>query len=498
MKKTLRTLCAFACALGSLAQTQIDLRTQGKDVDFSGASATKPIQTGSSLPSACNVGQLFFLTTAQAGQNVYACPSSGMWIPISATGGGAVTSVSGKTGNVILQASDLADCRLVLSSSTVLSFNACPYSYPDLPLQNLPAGSITILSGSGTIYVYATIGGAIDVLESGNLSIGCTGCTDAGPGNAFPPDVAQIGIWASTVTPGAWDPSGVADARTLVNGPPQLVSSTGVAIALNSLGQKSIGIDSAVVETRSAEQAGQEVLCTAIGTSSAQTCSLLPTLTAYTTGMRIRLLSAATNVGASALNIDGLGAKSVLRSDGVTPLVPGDLATGNYYDLIYDGTSFRLPSAATGTVSYGVTVVSADTTYTSTATPANVAGISYSLAASTQYNFQCSLTGNGLSGGLTFTPTYTGTVTSAAYSEYYISPTGTGITQAGGAYYTDLSGHANVIDTRSSAILIWNMSGSVTTNSAGTWTIQASQYAATSPGAVLHGNASWCRLTKTP
>jgi hypothetical protein len=70
--------------LTAAAQTQIDLATQAKRVDFSNASSTKPLQTGTSLPSACAVGQMFFKTDAPAGANLYACTATNTW---SAQGG---------------------------------------------------------------------------------------------------------------------------------------------------------------------------------------------------------------------------------------------------------------------------------------------------------------------------------------------------------------------------------------------------------------------------
>ena len=60
-------------------QTLVDLRTQTKSVDFSGATSTKPMQTGSFLPSTCAIGQFFFLTSAPAGTNVYACNTVNVW-----------------------------------------------------------------------------------------------------------------------------------------------------------------------------------------------------------------------------------------------------------------------------------------------------------------------------------------------------------------------------------------------------------------------------------
>jgi hypothetical protein len=45
-------LWAVLAATGE-GQTLVDLRTQTKSVDFSGATSTKPMQTGSSLPATC-------------------------------------------------------------------------------------------------------------------------------------------------------------------------------------------------------------------------------------------------------------------------------------------------------------------------------------------------------------------------------------------------------------------------------------------------------------
>jgi hypothetical protein len=73
------SVLALTCAWTVLGQTKIDLRTQTKSVDFSGASATKPAQMGASLPASCGQGEFFFLTSAPSGQNVYGCPVANTW-----------------------------------------------------------------------------------------------------------------------------------------------------------------------------------------------------------------------------------------------------------------------------------------------------------------------------------------------------------------------------------------------------------------------------------
>jgi hypothetical protein len=79
-------VCAAASHILS-AQTRLDLRSQIKSADLSSVGATKPAQTGTVLPSACGVGEVFFLTSASAGTNLMVCASSNQW-----TASGAVSA----------------------------------------------------------------------------------------------------------------------------------------------------------------------------------------------------------------------------------------------------------------------------------------------------------------------------------------------------------------------------------------------------------------------
>jgi hypothetical protein len=88
-----RAVCAMAgllveslAAIHLSAQTRVDLRTQSKSVDFSGAASTKPSQTGTVLPATCVVGQTFLNTAAQPGQNWYICTAANTWSVQGANG----------------------------------------------------------------------------------------------------------------------------------------------------------------------------------------------------------------------------------------------------------------------------------------------------------------------------------------------------------------------------------------------------------------------------
>jgi hypothetical protein len=76
------------------AQTQVDLRTQSKGVDFQAATYTRPLRASATLPSTCTVNELLLLTTAPAGSNIYACMSVNNWV-IEAGGAGVALQNGG-------------------------------------------------------------------------------------------------------------------------------------------------------------------------------------------------------------------------------------------------------------------------------------------------------------------------------------------------------------------------------------------------------------------
>ncbi len=76
----LKCVCVAAAMAGAAhGQTQIDLRTQGKNIDFSTAARTRPSKTGTSLPANCLAGETFLKTDAVAGRNTYVCTAANVW-----------------------------------------------------------------------------------------------------------------------------------------------------------------------------------------------------------------------------------------------------------------------------------------------------------------------------------------------------------------------------------------------------------------------------------
>lgn len=86
------------------------------------------------------------------------------------------------------------------------------------------------------------------------------------------------------------------------------------------------------------------------------TASLTPAISAYESGLRVRIKAANTNTGATTLNINSLGAKAIQYSNAA--LAGGEIAQDNYHDAIYDGTQFQLLNPA-GFMPAGSIVVTA-------------------------------------------------------------------------------------------------------------------------------------------
>jgi hypothetical protein len=115
---TIRERCSWflgaAVVAGAFGQTQIDVRRQGRNLDFS-AGPVKPFQTGTTLPSTCSTGQAFFKTDAPAGQNIYACTAANIWtletppaMPDFTGQGGKILAASGSAAQWTGLAGDIS------------------------------------------------------------------------------------------------------------------------------------------------------------------------------------------------------------------------------------------------------------------------------------------------------------------------------------------------------------------------------------------------------
>jgi len=256
----------MASAMLTSGQTAVDLHTQSKNVDFSSAAGTKPLQTGATIPSTCTIGQMFFLTIAPAGANLYGCVAANMW---SLEGGG---SGSGGSGGAVV-ASQLGDFRVAQVNSTTLSIGSactattpCNAGFGGQTYSFSSGGVVNVSGGTGTAYVYISSEGVLTVGH--NLTANCsTGCTAQAGVTAFPLNSIPVFTW--TATNGTWDATGGSDQRAFLSGTQTLTSGAGIQLT-QTPGASTVATDSTVVGLRVAAPATSSSACVA-GTWAADT-----------------------------------------------------------------------------------------------------------------------------------------------------------------------------------------------------------------------------------
>ena len=155
------------------AQTAVDLRTQTKSVDFTGAIYTKPARMGATLPTTCSVGEMFLNTTAASGQNLFVCTTPNAW---SVQGGAAPTlggDVSGTAAN--LTVTGIQGHRIsstAPSGGQVLTWNAGTGQWTATNPSGTGGGG-GAYSASFTAQTSVTIPGTSHQLNTANLLVSC-------------------------------------------------------------------------------------------------------------------------------------------------------------------------------------------------------------------------------------------------------------------------------------------------------------------------------------
>lgn len=301
------------------AQTLVDLRTQSKSVNFTAANYTSPFQSGTSLPTSCSVGQAYFETNTAAGLNLYGCTATNSWTLLSAgillgdvTGTPNASTVSQIQGRAVSSSSP--------GSGQALAWNSTSGNWT-------PQTVVGHIQNAGT---------ALPAEPSLNFSGG--GCTDD-PANSRT-DCSGTG-------------GGIAGVTVDLNGAVQgtqatlnFISGTGILQScVNNAGSSRVdctpSYNSALIPTHDTIHANENY-CASTNATTNYTCSMPnKALTAYTTGEMFLLNVDTTCASTCTVNIDGLGLKTLTKSDGVSS-PSGALVAGQAKPIWYDGSVMRL------------------------------------------------------------------------------------------------------------------------------------------------------------
>ncbi len=235
--------------VASFAQTKVDLSRQSKEINFSGADSTRPFRSGVALPSTCASGEVFYVTGATPGTNLYSCTSTNTWTQLS---GSSLLTPIGEAGNALISdgsnaawaslGGDVSGAATALtvqalrgisvsatapSQGQALVYNSTenrwepgalvspPVAWPitrvsDTVLEigtgpglriggtycQIPASAaqLTIASGTGSLFVF--IRPNCELVVAHNIAVtSCTSCT-AAVGTGFEPNSFPLGQWA--------------------------------------------------------------------------------------------------------------------------------------------------------------------------------------------------------------------------------------------------------------------------------------------------------------
>ena len=261
-------------------QTQIDLNTQIKNL---------PIKAGASLPSTCSVGQIFFLSSAPTGANLYGCTAVNTW---SAQGGqgGAGGMIQGTLANMPTTCA-VGQTYFATDASAGANLYGCS-----------SANTWTSQGGSETV-------------DSNGVTVGSRPTTN------FRTGVGLISVITDTGT--EIDVQSALDTAVVATLPGE---QTGSSLLCGPT-------------SGSANAYGCSMTPTATAYTVGMVLHWIPDVNG--TG------------GATTLNVDSLGATSVKQADGVSDPSATDIVAGSMREIWYDGVNFRFLGTGSGQTSGG-------------------------------------------------------------------------------------------------------------------------------------------------
>lgn len=107
--------------------------------------------------------------------------------------------------------------------------------------------------------------------------------------------------------------------------------------------------------TLTVDQVNAGVFAADAGANDTYTATLSPAPSAYVTGNHYRFKANTANTGAATINLNSLGAKTIVKVAGgiTTTLADNDIRAGQWVDLVYDGTNMQMQSTLGNAASGG-------------------------------------------------------------------------------------------------------------------------------------------------
>jgi hypothetical protein len=205
------------------------------------------------------------------------------------------------------------------------------------------------------------------------------------------------------------------------------------------------------------------------------TATVSPSLTAYSAGQMFGFVAANTNTGATTIAISGLSAKSIVTPLGA--LNAGDIQSGYFYLIYYDGTSFQLLGISTsltsltlsGTLSVaGVSTLNSIKETTTVSATAATGTINFDCSTQPILYYTTNASGNWtmnfrgtssvslntlMSVGQTLTVTFLATQGATAYYNSAVQVDGSSVTPKWQSGITPNAGNASSVDSYTYAIV---------------------------------------------
>jgi hypothetical protein len=244
-------MAALIPACSGQTPTLVDLKAQSRNVDFTSAATTSPFKSGTTLPSACSVGAMYYLSNATPGSNLYGCTASNVWT-LESSGAGTQS------------ASQLTDLAASLTATSTLTIGAncsiaspCNVRFGSVVHAFTSSSSATISAGSGTAFGYLDASGNLTVGHSMTVTCG-SGCVAVSGISAFPSNSVPLFTW--TATSGAWNSSGGVDWRAFQS--TALVAAGTGLIGVTAGGATTLSVDPTAVGLWAAVPATSSSTCT--------------------------------------------------------------------------------------------------------------------------------------------------------------------------------------------------------------------------------------------